>query len=152
MVDRNLEIRDMTPDDILDVVILGKQFVKSLGSFYGGVNNTKLRETLEQLVELEQFKGLVLCDNETPVGMLIGIVNSVWYSDTVLATELAYYVDEDYRGSRKSLELFYRFEEWAKQIGANYCIMSGTEELKSLDTLYLRKGYVKNEINYVKEL
>ena len=76
----------------------------------------------------------------------------MYMSQTVLATELAWFVSKDYRGKKGSILLLKSFENWAKTQGANYVVMGDIDGIASLEKLYTRMGFSKSETTYMKEV
>lgn len=124
--------------------------------FYPSVsyNPTLVEDLLHVAVESNYEKVLVLLlvDNSTPVGLLIGYATTTPFSHDLIASELAWYVSPNYRGQRKALDLVYAYEEWAKRIGCKHISMSLLTTLTDATKLYERLGYKKTEISFMKEL
>lgn len=90
-------------------------------------------------------------------GLLVGILGGVkvpqhfFYKDT-LAVETVWWVEEEHRG-KGSIKLLEAYENWAKQVGCDYCTMSSVHfKDDKLPILYKRRGYKKVEESYMKEL
>ncbi len=76
----------------------------------------------------------------------------MFMSNKVVATELAWFVSKEARGTPASIKLVKTFEKWAKQNGADYTIMGDIKGITDLDYLYGRMGYEAAETAYIKEL
>lgn len=85
-------------------------------------------------------------------GAIGGVVYPDLYSPTMVATEFFWYVREGHRGA--GLQLYYKFEEWAKEKKANQIRMTHLCDLMpdGLKWLYGELGFEPIEINYAKEL
>jgi hypothetical protein len=116
-------------------------------------NRAKLRSILEaSLVYDKNYYCSVLKDNEKVVGLLVGIASEGPYFDEIIASELGWYVQSDYRG-RKSIEMLSDFESWAKETAkADFVSMSYTSKMSNLDFLYTKRGYEVVEYTYKKDL
>lgn len=92
-------------------------------------------------------------ENGIPCGCLLGVASSTPFSDDLIASELCWWVDEEYRGTKGSFELVLAYEDWAKRVGCKMITMAllSTTNPK-IDTYYRRMGYEKCEVSYVKEL
>lgn len=85
-------------------------------------------------------------------GMIIGITMRPSFSDSLVTTELAWWVDEDHRGTKESLMLMKAYQDWARRIGAKLCQMAMLDEVTNLDKFYRRQGFIPAERSYIKEL
>lgn len=91
---------------------------------------------------------IILSDNS---GMLIACANQLPFSNDKVAMELAWWVDEDKRGSKDSLLMKKAYEAWARKIGAKLTQMAMLDEVTNLDKFYRKQGYVPAERSYIKE-
>ena len=89
--------------------------------------------------------------DEQVVGGIVGVVAEMWASYDVSATEVAWFVDEKYRG-RGALKLLRAFEDWAESKEADYITVADIEGIANLEPLYKRKGYSKVETSYSKRV
>lgn len=114
----------------------------------------KVRDLLYQSLSLtpSPILFLLLVDDSIPVGLLVGYATKTPFSDDLVASELAWYIDPKHRGSRKAIELVYAYEEWARRIGCKHISMSLLTSSTDTSKLYDRLGYTKTEISYMKEL
>jgi N-acetylglutamate synthase-like GNAT family acetyltransferase len=84
-------------------------------------------------------------------GAILGFVTPHPYNpDYVIATESMWWVREDKRGSSLGYRLLKEFEQYAKEIGANYVVLSlmGTSTVSSLK----KSGYSQIESSFIKEV
>lgn len=94
---------------------------------------------------------IILAKAELPYGMLIGVANQLPFSEAKVAMEMAWWVDEEYRGTKDSLLLKKAYEDWSRRIGAQLTQMAMLDEVTNLDKLYRKQGYVPAERSYIKE-
>lgn len=94
---------------------------------------------------------IILACNERPFGMIIGMRSELLFSDTSVCTEVAWWVDEDKRGSRDSLLLLQAYEDWSKRVDSKYTTMAMLDDSKDLSRLYERLGYKQCERTFFKE-
>lgn len=85
-------------------------------------------------------------------GMICGLCDRPPFSEVKVATELAWWMDEDYRRTRDSLDLFEAYEEWARRIGAGLVQMALLSSSPDLTKIYERSGYRMTERTFLKEL
>jgi GNAT superfamily N-acetyltransferase len=122
-----------------------------------GVSKKFNRKKLGYLLELSlYYKQLYFCvvmkDEAKVVGLLVGVASEGVYFDDVVASELGWYVQPEYRG-RQSLKMLGEFEAWARdEAKASYIAMAYTEEMSNLATLYTKLGYQPAEHTYKKAL
>jgi len=83
-------------------------------------------------------------------GMLVGMLSEFIYGDCLIATELAWWVDPEYRGTSEGKELLTSFEGWAKDKGCKYITMISLDE--GLGKYYEKCGYLLTERSYMREL
>jgi GNAT superfamily N-acetyltransferase len=152
---KDYNIRTATEDDMMDLYILGKQFLKESGNLeLLGWNGTKVQDSLFDAITREDFGVFVLCNGVEVVGMLVCFVTPCFFSDTKQAVEIAWYVDPDHRGSKKAHEMIDHYEEWARELGA-VCVNMMNLEISKADKvakMYERRGYTLAENTFVKEI
>lgn len=84
-----------------------------------------------------------------PVGMIAGMSSEMIFSRDLVTSEVIWWVDQEFRGSRKSLALKEAYEYWAKRIGAKYIGMSNLDDEK-ISRYYERSGYKPYERAFMK--
>jgi GNAT superfamily N-acetyltransferase len=152
---RAYKTREATEEDVIDLTMLGKQFLKETkNDRFLGWNSTKAHTFFLDATSREDFGTFVLCNEDEVVGMFVSFATPSFFSDVTQAVELVWYVDPEHRGSREALKLLDLYEEWAKEQGAvcvnlmNIDMLNGPKVAK----LYNRKGYTLTENTFVKEL
>lgn len=98
---------------------------------------------------------LLLCDIDAVAqGFLIGVVSETPFGTERMAMELAWWVEPEYRGTRKSLELVLAYQDWAKRIGCSLIQMSRIENTGTdkLHDIYNKLGMRLAESGYIGEL
>lgn len=101
----------------------------------------------------ENWLVLILQFKDRPVGMLIAVTVPSLFGPDKLAVELAWYVEPEYRITKKSLEMIQMYEYWAENLmHVDLVSLSslGTLNEDRLNKLYTRLGYKKEENTYVK--
>ena len=144
-------IRKATPADRMDFSFLANQFIKE-SKYPFRVDWDLLLSNYELALNNQEFLVLLLVEDSRPVGMLVGGVSSPLFSKDRVATELAWFVEKDFRKSKGSLSLLSKYEAWAKERGCSFVTMVDIDTLSDLSSLYTRKGYILTEKTYVKEL
>jgi RimJ/RimL family protein N-acetyltransferase len=101
----------------------------------------------------EVFLGLLIVDLEdSPKGMIIASISSSFFSDDVVANEIAWWVDPDYRG-KESTDLIDAYLYWAEMMGCKSCTLALLTETTNpkVEKYYKRIGFRKVEEAYLKE-
>jgi RimJ/RimL family protein N-acetyltransferase len=84
-------------------------------------------------------------------GMIVGMANYFPYGDFKMATEFAWWVEEDKRSTGVGKELIDAFEYWAKEIaGCRGITMVSLDD--TLGNYYTTRDYVLTERSYLKWL
>lgn len=115
------------------------------------------RDGIDAVLDLhleDKTKAIVILyevDNKI-VGMVCGMASSPLFAVEPIASELAWWVDEEYRKTKDSAKLIYAFEDWALRIGSygtSLALIKGVSP-ESVGKFYERQGYVETENNYLK--
>lgn len=93
---------------------------------------------------------IILAVDERPFGMIIGHCAETPFSDDRVASEIAWWIDEDKRGNRDSVLLMRAYQDWALRVGARITQMAMLDEVTDLDKFYRRQGFIPAERSYVK--
>lgn len=108
-----------------------------------------IEDVINHLFSLPNF----ICICEENKGIIIGLVYpTFWNPDRLVAQELGFWVEPEYRGSGLSLDLMNQFEDKAKELGAEEITMIALEASnpKAVGRLYEKLGYHKLEHSYMK--
>lgn len=95
---------------------------------------------------------IILSVDESPYGMVIGHCAAPPFSTEKVASEVAWWVDEDHRGSKDSILLLKAYEDWALRVGASVCQVAMLDDVTDLQRFYQRQGYHPAERSFIKEL
>lgn len=90
-----------------------------------------------------------------PQAMLVAALVGAWFAPSrVFATELAWWVDPEARGTTVAVRLVRAYEEWARESGAIAATMSSLERCDGeiVGTMLARMGYARGETTHYKEL
>lgn len=96
---------------------------------------------------------LVLIDvqNKKVQGLLVATSSEYLMNNCRYATELVWWVEEDYRGKGDAKLWLETYEYWANEMGCKQvCLQNLNNE--GLDKLYIKQGYRCLEHSYVKNL
>lgn len=143
-------IREATTDDIFDLLVLARAFSKEAPAMHKW-DKEKTEQMLKSCIAADNCTILVIDKDDEVVGGLVGMVTPLFMSNTVVASELAWFVDKDNRG-REALKLVRAFEDWAEANGAEWITMADIEGIANLGKLYGRLGYEVTETAYSKRI
>lgn len=94
----------------------------------------------------------ILATDEKPFGMIIGMKSELPFSKSTVCTELAWWVDEDKRGTKDSILMFKAFEDWGKRVSGDISAVAMLDEVTDLTVFYQRQGYRSAEKTFIKEI
>jgi len=146
-----MNLKLATLDDLPDVVRLAEAFAHE--SPYASETITGEIEQFAKDLLRDPTKGIVVLyvKDGKPVGLIGGIITKMLMSQSLIATELMWYVEPEHRGSRKSLALKEAFEFWGRKMGAKFIAMSSLlQSNPSIERYYDRTGYKLQEKAYLK--
>lgn len=95
---------------------------------------------------------VLLSKDGVPVGMIAGVAGKSLFTEGVYTVEQMWWVDPAHRGTRFALGLLKAYEDWAKVIGAEYCVVASIKDVTNLDKLYTKFGYVNSEQSFMKRI
>lgn len=148
-----MTLRLATVDDVPEFLRMARLFHHT--SPYSGIpfSEDRILQYFEIALQNPLSVICILSEQDGDVrGMICGVCDAPPFSDLKVATELAWWMDEEYRHSRDSLDLFKAYEEWARRAGASLCQMALLSSSPDLTKLYERSGYQLTERTFLKEL
>lgn len=156
MVDADYRsIRYANADDVPWIMSMAKEM-------YDGSEYRKYpfdyQGTLEYVLGLIDAKGegrallVALDDRGHAVGMVWAEGVKQPWSKARIASEVVWWVDPDWRASRRGLELLGAYEAWARAQGYQVLLNGLHGSAKGLEPIYLRRNYKPIEYYYIKEL
>lgn len=144
-------VREATLKDLKDIMVLGKEFAEEAPNQYEW-EEAKVHQVLHNLIEDPNGCILVLEVDNKIVGAILFSVNQMLFTSELIAAELAWFVNKEYRGKASSTKLIKEYERMCKEVGITKVLMSDITGLQELNTLYTKLGYAKVETTYIKEL
>lgn len=137
-----------TIEDLPEVLEMSMKFLSKSG-YEKYSDEGQIRNLIETVVTGAQNQMIILL--QPGVGFIAGQVSPFVFGPNLIASEIAWWVNEDKRKSGAGVELMDAFEYWAKNVAG--CTMI---TLTSLDPkvgkIYEKKGYKLHERAYMKEL
>ena len=146
-------IRQALEKDINDIVRMSKSF---WGSTIYNEEEFKENDVYEMAKKSIEDDLCLVYENEDGVkGFVCGILGCLLANfDVKAGTELAWWVDKEYRNTGAGLKLLNAIEEKAKSLGIKYWNMVYMESSmpKQIKGIYESMGYIRNENLYTKRL
>ena len=145
-----INIRKAVEEDVLDCLILFKQFHKESKVPYSW-DAKKTQEAIISSFPTDNYEILLAEKDEEILGLIACMYGQPLFSSETLATEIAWYVHKDHRTSTAAFRLMKAYEEWALSKGVKYIGMTYLEGITDLSQIYEKKGYSKAETHHIKE-
>ena len=91
-------------------------------------------------------------EDSEPVGLYAGFVSKYFFSDELVANDVAWYVIPEKRGSQIALRLLDMFQLWAKDRGVSETRLGFTTDIKGekFNSLMKKLGY--DQVGYTYRL
>lgn len=137
--------------DTIKVVDLGRKFLKA-GPYNGLLTDSPEHFTkfAMSIILSPTARVLVAVDEkDTPIGVLAFFVVPHWMSGDMIASEIIWYVEPDYRG-KVALDLYWAAKIMAKEMGAAF--IQFTAPTEAVGKIYIRDGFKQIEVGYQKRL
>lgn len=151
-----MTIRRAVPDDLPDLIRMGREFhAHSPCANTIPFNDTNFASAISDIATNTAFALFVFDAGAGCIGMAAAISAPYWFnSDKRIGQELFWWVDADQRNTGAGMQLLDALEAWASDMGCAVFSMASTANIKpqALARLYRRRGYVPQDIYYVKEL
>jgi GNAT superfamily N-acetyltransferase len=146
-------IRPAAHKDLPDLVALGEQFFDFANVHYTFDRSYCENFLRNMIASTDTARIFVMERDGDVVGMIGGLLAPMFFNGAEQsASEMFWWVAENYRGHPDSKGLFKAFEQWAKSKNATTVTMTALEVNPKIGELYERRGYAKQETNYVKKL
>lgn len=144
-------IRFAERHDLEDCLRMARNFHEKSPYSHLDFDESKCRELFQKYLEGDRTEILILLAESSKVfGMIIGLRGELPFSSVPVSTELAWWVDPEYRKSRDSLMLFKAYEEWSRRVGAKITQVAMLDDVTDLSGFYTKQGYTAAEKSYVR--
>lgn len=145
-----INIRKAVEDDVLDCLILFKQFHKESKLPYSW-DAKKTQALFLQTLPMKEIETFVAEIDGDVVGFIVCQVMEPLFSSDKVSTDIAWFVNKDHRNTSAGFRLMKAYEDWAVDHGIKFIGMAYLERVSDLSKYYEKKGYVKAETHYMKE-
>lgn len=135
-----------TLEDLPEIAEMSMKFVETTG-YKDFADEDTIKSLIAAVVTSEPHEKIILL--EPGVGFLAGCVTPFIFGPHLLATEIAWWVEPESRGSGIGKEFLDAFEFWAKEKAG--CTMISMVCLDDkLEKFYVKQGYKLYERAYMK--
>lgn len=146
-------ISELTVETLDRIIPIGEAFAAE-ANYPGGFNWTAFSSTWHQMLEFKLGRIFVVEEAGKVVAALGMATSFDPYSGDLTALEQFWFVLASHRKTRVGLDLFERFEQAGKEVGAKKLVMVHLAALtpKSLQSFYEHQGYRLAEQTFWKEI
>ena len=130
----NQTIRKANKEDLLGILVLAKEFSREAPKTHKW-NIDKTTNFLLSAIENTNMEIFISEKDDEVTGAIVCMVTEMYMSNTVIASEIAWFVSKDLRGSRSSIKLLKAFEDWGRSKVADYLGMADIEDISNLRKL-----------------
>lgn len=119
------------------------------------MNEEKLVQQCENSIARPSRVYLKLCyRNEEALGVFFGLISTPYFSDALVAKDLAWFVPRSHRGSLAAITLLLDFEQWAREQGVHHICLGQSTGVRMSETqaLFTRLGYQTLGSNVLKRI
>ncbi len=128
--------------------------VEAAGRFYDEAGFNKVEDFAGFIEDILADPTVFIIVNEGK-GFIIGRFSTFFLEPTkTLCSELAWFVEPEYRGTTVAIRLLKEYEQYAKDNECDLVSMVALEEIEPVKTgkIYTRMGYTPLEHQYIKEI
>ena len=108
-------IRDATVHDLDRLIEIGLEMQSESSYRYLTYDPDRVRSFLSGLIGTQYVR--VYEKDGRVVAVMVGVATPAWFSEDMMATDLALFVDKKHRGSMTAIRLIRDFLRWAKDRG-----------------------------------
>jgi len=149
-------IRHATIEDTPALVAMAREFIQyGNHPIFMSITDEQLAQRVADLMSLGDAVTMLVAEVDgRVVGMLVGTLTAPWFApSTVMAAELAWWVQPEARGTTVAVRLVKEYEAWAINHGAQIIAMSSLNngEAERVANMLRRMGYAQSERTYTKE-
>jgi Acetyltransferase (GNAT) family len=140
--------------DLERFIFLCNRFFDNSPYSGGNFSYDKVKNLAQQIIDSDKSESIIILlhDGEQAQGFIVGLTSETPFGTDKVALELAWWVEPDHRGSRKSLELMKAYEVWARKVNCNIVQMGYIENNSppKLEEIYKRNNYTLQEKGFWK--
>jgi GNAT superfamily N-acetyltransferase len=146
-----VNIRAATLEDLPTLVAMGEA-MHAESPRYSRLqfSSDKVEKALAAMIKSPMALVLVAVDGDDVVGVILGFISAEWFSEELVAQEMAIYVVPEYRGGLAGARLIMGLDAWAEAMRSRYLQGGATTGLDAERTvgLYERLGFQRVAIGF----
>jgi len=130
-------------EDVPELTQVLKTFYEDSWQNFADYDDVKMEKWLSEVVQ-SSSDGVFLAKEEGKIfAVLIGMLDTFPFSNTVIAGDYVWYVLPEKRGGMAGIRLMKWYEAWAKRMGAVRVMTGATSGIKTdrAEKLMMRLGY-----------
>jgi GNAT superfamily N-acetyltransferase len=143
-------IRNATYDDIPKLVEMGLKLNQE--SNYAHVTYAPDRVAATCKLMIDQGFLIVSEKDGEVVGVMMGDVQTSWYSNERMGFDLTLYIEPQHRSGLMAARMIKQFEEWCKSMGATQIRPGVSTGSAAASKLYKAMGYVVTGEQFLKDI
>lgn len=148
-----MTLRLATPEDLEDVLRMAREFHGV--SPYSSLEFSSARsyELFKAYLDGDKTRLIIILSEQDkkPRGMVIGMASEPLFSDDLMATEIAWWMDPEYRRSRDSLLLIDAYQDWTRRIGCSITQVAMLDSVTDLSGFYKKRGFERAEQSFIRK-
>lgn len=145
-----------TKEDVADIVLMAQRFHASSNQEDQPFDEHKVYSFIDALLSSGGTRSIIIlaCNDEMPFGFIVGVINENLFNRDLVATELAWWVEPEFRKTPDSIKLVEAYEYWASMMGARQSHLTVTTSANHdvLCRFYKNRGYTHKETSFIKDL
>ena len=113
-------------------------------------SKNKLLDIFEMYLQDDNKVVFIAVDGDKPLGLYAGYISEYYFSEELVANDIAWFVVREKRGTRIGLRLLDCFEHWAKERGSSEIRIGYSTDINpaAFDSLMKKRGYSMVGANY----
>jgi hypothetical protein len=149
-------IRDANQSDIIDILLLCKQFAKEVPDFLAtpDIDTNKISNSLQELIESPYGFVKVICYDYVVVGALVAVASEMLFNSKLMSQELMFWIEPEHRNGKTSVKIIKEYVDWSENLGCRLVRLSTVDKStgSKAGLLFQRQGFSCAEECYVKVL
>lgn len=142
-------IRIATKKDVYPLILIGEEFAYASQPAHGfSVDRLSIMQFANEVIENPAFVVLVLEIDGEIKGLLVAMINKIFFSEDVALQELVWYVKKGCRG----FHMLKALEYTAANLNIKKIIIGNKPAFCDLGAAYERRGYRLLENQYIKQV
>lgn len=148
-------IRQATRDDMQALHRMARHFIEyGKHATFMSITDADLEASIGRLLDAGLCVFVAELNGDV-VGMLVAAITSPWFAPHIrMASELAWWMEPEARGTTIAIRLVKEYESWAVKHGAQIITMSSlsNESADRVGNMLRRLGYAQGESTHLKEI